>query len=255
MLKEERQEAICNELKKTGVVSIDALTKLLNTSRSTIRRDIEELETAKSLKRIRGGAVAVPSSNPSYEPSFSGRSDLHMDEKKRIAAAAKQLVHPQETLALASGTTVCEFAKTLRDIDPLYVATSDLMCAVEMSTFPNIELIVLGGSVRKKHYSLTGYFAEYTIQQIHADWAFLGVDAIDFNIGLMNFSPEDIAVNKLIIKASKQTVVLCDHTKFNTIAFANICPFTDVDILITGVETNPEYIHRLEEMGIQVIIV
>lgn len=164
-------------------------------------------------------------------------------------------MNPTETLILAGGTTVHEFSKTLSDISPLYVATSDLMSAIDMAAFSNLELIVLGGSVRRNHYCLTGYFAESTIQQIHADKAFLGVDAIDFNIGLMNFSPEDIAVNKLIIKASAQVIVLCDHTKFDSIAFANICPFEDVDILITGHEVASEHVQRLREMDIEVILV
>lgn len=254
MIKEKRFEVICNELKRTGVVSIDDLAKQLHSSRSTIRRDFEELEAINSLKRIRGGAVSVKQ-NTSYEPSFSERSDLYRDEKARIAEAARKLVNPNETLVLAGGTTVNEFAKTLSDVNPLYVATSDLMSAVELASFPNVNLTVLGGSVRRNHYTLIGYFAESTVKQIHADKAFLGVDAVDFNIGFMNFSPEDIAVNKLIISAAAQTIVLCDHTKFNMIAFANICSFEDVDILITGREADPEYIRRLEEMEMQVIVV
>lgn len=254
MLKEKRFEAICNELNKNGIVSIDDLTKRLNTSRSTIRRDIFELESNNSLRRIRGGAVSL-NPNTSHELPFTERADIARDEKSRIANAAKSLVQPNETLILAGGTTVHAFSKTLSDVAPLYIATSDLMSAVELAAFPNVELTVLGGTVRRNHYSLTGYFTESIISQIHADKAFLGVDAVDFNIGYMNFSAEDIAINKLIIKAANQTIVLCDHTKFDKIAFANICTFAEADLLITGREINPEYLKRLEEFEVNVMVV
>ena len=257
MLKEMRQELICNELSKSGVVSIDKLTRQLNASRSTIRRDIYELGECNLLKPIRGGAVSLndkPDRPVSQEPSFVERSNTYRDEKTRIAMAARKLISPNETLILAGGTTVNEFSKTLSDCNPLYVVATDLMTAMEIAAFPNIDLIVLGGSVRKKHYNMIGYFAESTISQIHADKAFIGVDAVDFKLGFMNFSSEEIAVNKLIIKASTQTIVLCDHAKFNSIALANICSFSDVDIVITGTETAPEHVAFLEEKGIKVIL-
>ena len=254
MLKEQRFEAICDELKKNGIISIDDLAKRLNISRSTIRRDIFELESNAALKRIRGGAVAVHSST-SYEPTFYERADVSRDEKRRIAAAAASLIKPNETLLLAGGTTIHEFAKQLRNISPLYVATVDLMSAVELAKYPNVELTILGGTVRRSHYSVIGYFAESMIRQIHADRAFLNADAVDFNIGTMNFSAEEIAVNKLIIEASNQVIVLCDHTKFDAIAFANTCSFDKIDLLITGREIREDYLDRLHEIGVEVMVV
>lgn len=257
MLKEMRQELICNELNKSGVVSIDKLTRQLNASRSTIRRDIYELGENNLLKPIRGGAITLSNKTDhpvAQEPSFIERSNNDRDEKTRIAHAARKLISPNETLILAGGTTVNELCKTLNDCDPLYVVATDMMNAMQIASFPNIDLIVLGGSVRKKHYNMIGYFAESMISQIHADKAFLGVDAVDFKLGFMNFSSEEIAVNKLIIKASTQNIVLCDHTKFNAIALANICSFSDVDTVITGVETDPKHVAFLEEKGIRVIL-
>lgn len=254
MLKEQRHCAILDELNKSGYASIPALSAALHISRSTIRRDILDLEAMGKLRRTRGGAAAFEQ-RPADEPSFDARQISEQDEKQRIAMAALSLVKPNETLILSGGTTVHEFARTLNSVSPLYVATTDLMSAVDLSKFLNVELTIIGGTVRHRHYNVVGYFTESMIRQIHADKAFVGVDAIDFDIGLMNFSSEDITVNRMIMEASKQVIILCDHTKFSAIAFANICAFNEIDILITGKEAAPENVRRLEEMGITVLLV
>lgn len=256
LIKERRVEIILAELKHRGIVTVDELAEKINTSRSTIRRDIDELEEQGALKRIRGGAVAVQSSATSHEPPFMIRQDMFLDEKVRIAQAASSLVKPNETLFISCGTTLHEFAKALQNANPpLYVATNDLMIAMDLAQHSQIELMVIGGSLRHNHFSLNGFFAENAITQIHADKAFIGVDAIDFNIGFMNFSIEEIQAKKLMLQASKEIIVLCDHSKFEKVAFVNICGFEEIDILITGRETPPAIIAKLEDAGVKVLTV
>ena len=254
MLKEQRIGIVLEELSRNGIISIENLAKKMDVSHSTIRRDIEELEAQNTLRRIRGGAVACKSST-SFEPPFSARQDMFYDEKHRIAQAAHSLISTNETLLLSGGTTIHEFSKTLHDISPLYIATNDLMSAVELSHFNNVDLMVLGGSLRKSHFSLNGYFTENMVSQIHADKAFIGVDAVDFDTGFMNFSIEEIPASKLMIKASREVIVLCDHSKFNKVAFVNICKFEDVDLLITDSDIDDESLGRLKELGVEVMTV
>lgn len=71
----------------------------------------------------------------------------------------------------------------------------------------------------------------------------------------MNFSTAEIQTNKLIMQRAHQTVILCDHSKFESVAFVNICKLQDVDLLITGKELNPAYLHRLKELDVNVMIV
>lgn len=257
LIKERRVEIILGELKKHGIVTVDELAEIIKTSRSTIRRDIDELEEMNALKRIRGGAVAVQNNGTtSHEPPYTIRQDMFLDEKARIGQVACNLVKPNETLFISAGTTLHEFAKTLKKApSPLYVATNDLMIAMEISRYPQFELMVIGGSLRHNHFSLNGFFAENAITQIHADKAFIGADAIDPNIGFMNFSVEEIQAKKLMIQASKEIIVLCDHSKFEKIAFVNICGLEDVDVLITGKEAPASAIAKLEEVGVRVITV
>lgn len=252
MLREERQIIICNELMKSGFASARHLAGIVGTSQSTIRRDIMELEAKGRVIRTRGGASIA--GLPVSEPSFNTRMSADTDEKKRIAEAAIELVRPNETLLLSGGTTVAEFAKTLDRISPIYVATTDLVSAMNMVEMPNVELTLVGGTVRQKHYCVVGWFAETMLKQIHADKAILGVDAIDFNLGFMNFSSEDVSINRLMMSASKQVIVLCDHTKFHSIAFTCLCPLNKVDVLITGKEARESDVESLRSQGIDVIL-
>ncbi|MEI7845847.1 MAG: DeoR/GlpR family DNA-binding transcription regulator [Chloroflexota bacterium] len=247
-------ELISAEINQHGIVSIDELTTRLDTSRSTICRDLYDLEIEHVLTRTRGGAVAIKNMT-SYEPPFDVRKDFFLDEKQRIAEAAAKLVQENETLLLDGGTTVFELAKALRKKNSLYIATNDLNSAMILSHNTNIELTVFGGALRKHHYSLHGYFTDNMIKQIHADKLFLGVDAVDFNIGYMNFSVEEIQTKKLMIQASSEVIVLCDHSKFEKIAFVNICHFNEVDLVITGKEIDEKTLKKIEAMNIKVLVV
>jgi len=254
MHKSQRFSIICDELKSNDYVSLEQLTSMIDVSYSTLRRDIEELEQQNMLKRVHGGIVPIVS-KPSYEPPFNVRQDICLDEKMRIAMAAHKYVKANESLLLGSGTTINCFSQTLSTPSPLYVATNDLMSATTLAQLPDVNLIMLGGQLRHNHFSINGYFTNNMIGQIHADTAFIGVDAIDLNIGFMNFSSEELQTNKSFIQAAQKKIVLCDHTKFEKIAFVNICPFSDIDVLITGKEACPEYIERIREHGVEVVIV
>lgn len=254
MLREQRIDYILGELKSKGVVSVSELTRVLETSRSTIHRDLDDLAAQNLLQCVRGGAVAV-TPKASFEPSFKARKSRFLEEKQRIARAALQYIQDDETIILDSGTTVHELAKLLADAKNLYIATNDLHSAMALSDNPNISVIVLGGILRTSHFSLNGLFTEDILRQIHADTTFLSIDAIDFDVGPMNFSMEEIPTKRLMLQASQKTIVLCDHSKFESVAFVNICPLSQVDLIITGKEIAPQHLKRLKENNIKVLTV
>lgn len=255
MLKERRCDLILSELNKKNSVTINELISLTGSSRSTICRDIEELEAANRLCRVHGGIVKPASTTASHEPPFLIRQDMYLEEKQRIAAAAHDIIKPKETLLLGGGTTIYELAKVLSDISPLYVATNDLKSAITLAEYHNVDLTVLGGSLRQSHYSLNGYFTEHMVGQMHADKAFIGIDAVDFHLGYMNFSTSEIQTNKLMLQASHQKIVLCDHSKFECIAFVSLCQLHEVNMLITGKEIKDSHLRQLKEAGVDVITV
>ena len=103
------------------------------------------------------------------------------------------------------------------------------------------------------YLGVNGLFTEEMIRQLHADMAFLSVDAIDLSSGLMSFSMEEMPTKRMMIQSARRIVVLCDHSKFESLAFVNICPLSSVDIVITGKETPPAILEQLKEQGITVL--
>lgn len=252
MIREQRISYICSELQQKGIVSIAELTHAMQTSRSTIRRDLSDLEAQGLLKCIWGGAVSL-SKQMAYEPPFNTRRDLCVDEKRRIASRAMELVVDNATILLDSGTTSYELAKQLAGSKHINVATNDLNSAMALAANADISLFILGGTLRPNHYSVNGLFTEEMIRQLHADMAFLSVDAINLSSGLMSFSMEEMPTKRMMIQSARRIVVLCDHSKFESLAFVNICPLSSVDIVITGKETPPAILEQLKEQGITVL--
>lgn len=145
-------------------------------------------------------------------------------------------------------------ARQIQDTERLTVLSSSLTISIELAALSNVEIIQLGGPVRKSSASTIGVAAQNMIQQFSTNTLFLGVDGIDLNFGISTTNQEVAELNKLMIKNTDRVVVLADSTKMNKKGFGRICDIEDIDIIITDDNTKPSYIHSLEERGIEVIV-
>ncbi len=247
MLEKQRYDLIIRELEQNESISVQRLMELTHVSRSTLRRDIDHLESQKMLTRIHGGVIRyLPSSR------ISDKKEKTLAEKKRIALAARKLLKPGDTILLGGGSTVLEFARLLADITPLYAATHDIRTACVLADFSNLDLTVMGGNLLKGHYSLHGYFTEYTINRIHADKAFIGIGAVNLQCGYMSLSSIEMQTAQSLLQAANQKIILCDHTKFDGTGLASICHLHEIDLFITGTEADPAQLEKLREAGVEV---
>lgn len=251
---EDRKQLILSLVDSKDHVNIDSLIEACGVSKATIYRDVKILENAGWLKRSQGTLFSVKRSLTA-EPLRILRSDSNIDEKKRIANAALDYIQNGHTVLLDCGTTVFELAKLLDRYYNLMVATFDIVTSYELATMPNIDLIITGGLVRHNHYSMIGAFAEQVINQLHADSYMMSADALDLNHGCMCYSMEEMQIKRAMKKAARTTILLCDHSKFDTIAFVNVCALQDIDVIITGNEIDKMYLDRLQELEIEVICV
>ena len=146
MFAEERQQAILEQLRQQGKVTVEELTVALRVSSPTIRTDLTRLEEQGLLRRTHGGAIAI--GNTLYEPSYAERAVLHQGDKRAIAHAAVALVHEGETLMLDAGTTCHEIAQCLKEFRRLTVVTNSLMSAQTLMENDQIETIFIGGMIQ-----------------------------------------------------------------------------------------------------------
>lgn len=254
MLKEERYQKIVDFVNKKNAVTVDELCEKFHISQSTVSRDLQRLNQSGKLIKTHGGAVSH-SSGLSSEPSFTYRKKQFMEEKQRIARKAVDYIRPGETVILDSGTTTFWMADFLAEVENLNVWTNDLLLALELLNHENIDVTMLGGKLRRKYFNAMGALTNQLLKNIYVDRFFIGVDAINVDGGLMVYSIEEAELKRSMIEKSKETILLCDHSKFEKMALMSICPVERVHKVITGKETDPEIIETIRKLKVDIDVV
>ncbi|HJA53807.1 MAG TPA: DeoR/GlpR family DNA-binding transcription regulator [Candidatus Bacteroides intestinigallinarum] len=249
----ERHKYILESLAKNGFIKVNEIAKELEVTPVTIRKDLKHLEEKKLLYRTHGSASPV---NPlTSDIDVNEKEKLRKEEKKRIATAAAKLIEENDSIIIASGSTVHTFAEHITPINHLTVVTASLKTSLLLNTINNIEVIQLGGIVRKNSFSVIGDYTSLFFEQITCSKLFLGVDGIDLEYGITNSNIEEAVLNKKMIEASLRTIILADSSKFGRRGFGKICSLDCIDVIITDSGISQSMAQAIEEMGIELIIV
>lgn len=233
MLAEERKDKIINIIEKNRIAKVAELSKLLNTTEATVRRDLEELQKQKKIQRVHGGAISVNNTNREF--CYSELSTFCIEEKKRIAARAFEFVADNDALLMDASTTVFELASLLlySGLKGLSIITNSFNL-VSLLRSSQIRVIHTGGQLSSSMNYAIGSVAEQMLNGLRVDKCFLGTNGIDPSYGYSVPSFEDASVKKCMLTASRQKFILADHTKFGESYMAKFANFTgDIDYLIT----------------------
>ncbi len=249
----ERHQYILKKLQKEQYINVIDLCKELNVSSVTIRKDLKLLEDKNLLYKIHGGATV---SNPyTIDRSVNEKEKLQANEKARIGQAAAGLVQENDSIIIASGTSVLAFARSLPVNIPVTVITAALNVAMELSRHPNAEVVQLGGMLRKSSTSVMGPYSEAILKDFFCSKLFLGVDGIDLEFGLTTTNMMEAHLNRQMISVAQKTIVLTDSTKFGKRGFGKICNIDEIDHIITDKGISDHTVRQLESMSIKVTIV
>ncbi len=252
MTKEERHEMIMEELIKHGSVQVSDLVSKLNVSAVTVRKDLTDLEKSDKLYRSHGKAVLV---NPYINNRpVNEKEKLAADEKHAIGREAARLITRNDSICIASGTTVHALARNIQPIQKLTVVSASLAVSNILSQHDNIDIIQLGGMLRHSSLSVVGEFAMRVLAQCSFSKLFLGVDGIDMDYGITTTEMREASLNQKMIAAAQKTIVLADSSKFGRRGFAKIADIDAVDIIITDAGVSPKVVKRVEDRGIELII-
>lgn len=252
MVISERHEIILNKLKDFGRVNVQDLSDELSVSEVTIRKDLRLLEDKNLLFRTHGGATL---SNPyTSDRPVSEKAKVQAKEKRAIAKEAVKVIGDNDSIILASGTTVAALAEEIHSTYNLNVITSSLDVSLTLSGRDNIEITQLGGNLRPSSNSVVGPYAEQFLNNIMCGILFLGVDGVDLDYGLTTTNLMEASLNQKYINVTQYTVVLADHTKFGRRGFGRICNIDQVQHIITDEGTSQSVIRQLESKGIRVTV-
>lgn len=256
----ERLSALLDMLGQSGKVDVEDLARDLDVSAATIRRDLDHLAEQQLLTRTRGGAVA---NNVAYDLPLRYKTARHASEKERIGKAAAALVSRGAVIGLNGGTTTTEIGRALAirpdfaqsDEPGVTVVTNALNIANELAVRPHVKIVVTGGVARPQSFELSGPLATRILDEITLDIIFLGVDAVDPLRGAYAHHEGEASINRLMTQRARQVVCIADSSKLGRHAFAQICPTSAINILITDSDAPAEVVAAFEAEGVDVRIV
>lgn len=251
MYAQERQQAILERARATGRVDVATLAEAFDVTPETIRRDLTVLERRRLVRRTHGGAL--PIERTGFEPEVSARETLLVAEKERIAKAALAELPDEGAIILDAGTTTIRLAELIPPERELTVVTNSLPIAMTLADRRSITLHVTGGRVRGRTLAAVDDWATRALSGLFVDVAFLGTNGLSTSRGLTTPDREEAAVKQAMIAAARRTVVLADHTKFDSDAFARFGELADVDLIVTDSGLDAETAAEVESAGPRVV--
>jgi DeoR/GlpR family transcriptional regulator of sugar metabolism len=233
-----------------GVIRVEEICSRLRVSPATVRRDLDQLEEAGTIRRVHGGAVSVESRLE--EPLFDDKASIAAREKNRIAQAALQFVEPGDTIYLDGGSTVLEFAQLLHDRTNLTVVTNSLRAAHELAG-RGPRLILIGGELRRLSQTMVGPLTRCVLRELHVDKAFMGTIGLTLKEGLTTTDPSEAYTKELVMSQARQVILLADSGKAGKVAFARAGRLENVHVLVTDKALDKNFAKELIKQGIKVI--
>lgn len=247
MLTTTRQATILRRVQEVGEASVMDLARVMRVSASTIRRDLDILSADGRLIRVRGGGSVEPERTP-----FQDVVERSSGSKGRIAVRAAELVSDGDIVVLDIGTTTALIARALRG-KKITVITSSIAVLDELRTDNGIELILLGGVLRRSYHSLVGSLTESALSQLQATLCFVGTSGIRSDGTVMDSTGIEVPIKRAILASSPVTVLVADETKFPGTGILAVCSPTDFSTLITSTEAPPATLKVFRQAGSEVI--
>jgi DeoR/GlpR family transcriptional regulator of sugar metabolism len=249
MLVETRRRRLLDLISRQGFATLDELMKTLHVSESTVRRDLEALDVAGSVKRTHGGAVY--SGEVRAMPAFDERTGTAAAEKAAIGRMTASLVEDGDTVLLDGGTTTLEVARALQG-RRIQVVTNSLPIAQLLASSQSIDLILIGGYIYPRTGVAMGPLAIEAMRGIRVRKAILGAGGIVAD-GIYNSNLLLVETERQMMACGQEVVIVADHTKFGRLALARLCGLDEVHRVVTDPGLPDTFRAVLEEASVTVL--
>ncbi|MGT2845996.1 DeoR/GlpR family DNA-binding transcription regulator [Streptococcus massiliensis] len=239
MLKSERKQVILDTVNRDRIVSLESLVQMLSTSESTVRRDLDELESEHKLRRVHGGAESLQPLQA--EETNQQKSIKNVQEKLRVARKAATYIQDYDVIFIDAGTTN-ELLVNEIQAQKVTVVTNSIHHATQLVE-RGIDTVIIGGLVKSATDASIGGAALNQIGQLNFDKAFIGMNGIDEGF-FTTPEMEEGAIKRAILENAKQTYVLVDHSKIGQTSFVKVAPVARASIITN--KSDGELIKKLK---------
>jgi DeoR/GlpR family transcriptional regulator of sugar metabolism len=250
----ERQDRIASLVDERGSLTVVELSQAFAVSEATIRRDLVALAERRLVQRVHGGAMRIGKVATSESPIVHRQLE-HIEEKNRIGQATAQLIHHGETLLLLGGSTGLAVAQELVHHEELTIVTDSLLIAHELLQHNRHKVIMVGGTIDPHEQAVRGTLSRFILEQLHVDKAIIGAKAISIQRGISAETPEEAELFRACMACADQVIVVTDSSKFQKSALAKVVAIEDIHTLVTDQNLEADDIQRMQDIGIQVVLV
>ena len=227
-----RLNEILDVARSDGKVLTEDLAQRFGVTVQTVRRDLGMLSNRGLLTRVYGGAVLASGTR---NIGHSDRQELRAGPKEAIAQAAAKRIPNGASIFLDIGTTLEAVAKALHAHKNLLVVTNNLHVANILSTNPEAEVVLTGGTLRASDGGLVGEGTAEFVRQFKLDFALLGASALDQDGDALDFDFREVRVAQVVLSQARRSFLLADGSKFNRSAPVRIAPISAFDAFVTDV--------------------
>lgn len=249
MLKEKRFDFILKQLEQAEMLTYERLAADLQVSADTVRRDIDYLHNNGLLSKVRGGAMQR-AKNPL---TFQDRSNYLKQEKEIIALKAQQFLVDGMTVFMDGGTTICALISQLAADSKLRIVTTNMQAIPILSTFKNIELIVLGGRYNLETATTLGTETCLEISKYIADVYFMGTCGVHNQLGITAAVQEDAEVKRAMLQNSKQVIALANHDYLGIAKPFKVCQTDRLAALITNLASDDSALNDFRNLNLKIV--
>nr|WP_207733805.1 DeoR/GlpR family DNA-binding transcription regulator [Clostridium sp. 1001275B_160808_H3] len=243
VLTEERHKIILEEIRKKSVVYVNELVKMLDTSESTIRRDLNFLDEVGKLKKVHGGATTLEREFHTKDDLVSIRETLNIDDKAIIAKYAATLIKKDDFVYIDSGTTTNLMIDFLQEKEAIYVTNGINQANKLISN--GFRAYILGGEIKDSTEAIVGVEAINSLKRYNFTKGFFGTNGISDYRGYTTPDIKEALVKEEALKRTRNPYILADKTKFNEISCITFGEIEEA-VIITTILENTSYCDKAE---------
>jgi DeoR family transcriptional regulator of aga operon len=248
----QRRDHIVELINSKGTVSFSQLKKSFpDVSEVTLRTDLKALDERRLIVRTHGGARSVQFV-VGTDDLLLNRNTRNIEEKNVIARKAVELVRPDSTIFLDSGSTTTALARALID-QRMLIFTNSITVAAELARLELGHCIVVGGNLNRYSMSLNGSKTIEDINALSFDLLFLGITAYHSLMGFTCGSTEEAALKRALISHAEKTVALMDSSKVGNRGTFKVCDLGDVDAVVSDDGLAEDFLKSCRDSNVEVL--
>lgn len=230
MKREERRQAIIDILIESRAVDLEDLAQRFAVSKMTIHRDLDDLELAGVLRKVRGGATI--DAGTQFESDFRFRELQEADVKRAIAEAAAELVEPGMTVMINDGSMASVLGDVLARKKPMTIITNNAAILERNKGENSLTLMGLGGVYSTKFNAYFGIVTEEALSRLRADIAFISAPAVSGRVAY-HMDETVVRTKRAMMASSRQSCLLINSRRFGHTALHVLAALTEFGTVIS----------------------